>query len=307
MGRKSRSDGRLDAKGPAFLRYPPGGGKLSGLHDTTRPKRGTTLTRKLLIYEELTPVSSERHRDWSVKASGDLSFARNVNSVPLTAVEFREAAVAFPIVFAESGDGVVPVALFGMRPEENLFVEEDGSWNAPYVPAFLRRYPFVFVSSPAQEAESQRLTLCIDESYAGCNQEGLGERIFDAEGERTGYLGQVLGFQQDYQAQAQRTQAFCARLQELDLLEPMTAKGVGVASGQPIAVSGFQGVARAKLYELAAEPLRELSSTGQLELAYIHLQSLTNFRTMFGATSLAPRTAEASSSGRGNGSGVAPS
>ena len=77
----------------------------------------------------------------------------------------------------------------------------------------------------------------------------------------------------------------------------MTAKGIGVSSGQPISVSGFLGIARKKLYDLAPEPLCELSSTGQLELAYVHLQSLSNFRTMFDETSLGSATGEVESEG----------
>ena len=42
------------------------------------------MTTQLLIYEQAVPVSVERHGDLSVKAGGDFSFARHVNSVPLT-------------------------------------------------------------------------------------------------------------------------------------------------------------------------------------------------------------------------------
>ncbi len=236
------------------------------------------MTKQLLIYEELAPVNSERHRNWSVKAGGDFGFAKNVNSVPLTAVEFPQAATEFPIVFAQAGDGILPVALLGMRAEQNLYVDEDGTWSGRYVPAFLRRYPFVF-SSTSTDDKREVFALCIDESFEGCNQKGRGEHLFDADGERTQYLSSVLDFQQQYRAQALRTQAFCSKLQELELLEPMTAR-VGQPTGQPIAITGLQGIQRKKLHELPEAKLSELSKTGELELAYIHLQSLTNFRSM---------------------------
>ena len=37
---------------------------------------------------------------------------------------------------------MAPVALLGLRNEENLFIAEDGSTDAHYIPAFARRCPF---------------------------------------------------------------------------------------------------------------------------------------------------------------------
>ena len=102
------------------------------------------MTKQLLIYQDLVLLNSERHRDWSVKIGTDFSFARDVSSVPLTAVEFRNAALDYPIVFADADDEVVPVAVMGVKAEENLYIDAEGNLDATYVPAFLRRYPFVF-------------------------------------------------------------------------------------------------------------------------------------------------------------------
>ena len=101
------------------------------------------MTTQLLIYEKAVPVSPQRHGDWSVKAGADFGFARHVNSVPLMAAEFPAAAAEYPVVFTGT-DNVMPAILLGAREKENLFVAEDGSWDGRYVPAFVRRYPFVF-------------------------------------------------------------------------------------------------------------------------------------------------------------------
>ena len=50
-------------------------------------------------------------------------------------------------------------------------------------------------------------------------QKGLGERLFDSEGEQTQYLGGVLEFLKAYQVQFQRTEALCRKLNELELQE----------------------------------------------------------------------------------------
>ena len=230
------------------------------------------MTTQLLIYERAAPISSERHADWSVKTGADYSFARRVNSVPLMAAEFVNAAAEYPIVFAGGDETAMPAVALGIREAENLYVAGDGGWNAKYIPAFIRRYPFVFSS----QDDGKNFTLCIDEEFSGCNQDGRGERLFDAEGQRTQYLENILGFLQVYQAHFQRTEAFCKTLKALDLLEPMQAR-FALGSGQQMQLSGFQAVNRDRLKALSGDQLSALARTDELELIYVHLQSLRGF------------------------------
>lgn len=219
-------------------------------------------------------MSQQRHRDWYIKTGTDYGFAGKVNSVPLVAAEVTVAAQSYPIVFAGEGD-LVPVVLLGIRDGENLFVDKDGKWDAKYVPAFVRRYPFVFSSTD----EGKTFTLCLDEDFAGVNTEGKGERLFDKDGERTQYLKNVLNFLQVYQAQFQRTQALCRKLADLDLFEPMQAQ-VRLKSGQTLTLGGFKVVNRNKLKALPAETLGELAKADELEVIYAHLASLRQFGPM---------------------------
>ena len=117
------------------------------------------MTKQLMIYESAVPVSSESHRDWSVKMGEDYKFSSKVNSVPLLAAEFRAAAQDYAIVFAGDGNDVVPSVILGVRDGENSNVSADGSWTGSYVPAFLRRYPFVF----SRSEDEKDFVLCIDE------------------------------------------------------------------------------------------------------------------------------------------------
>jgi len=230
------------------------------------------MTTQLLIYETAVPVSSGRHGKASIEAGKGYGFARKINSVPLTAVEFPLAAAEYAIVFAQSGSEVVPVVILGARAGENLYVKEDDSWNARYIPAFIRRYPFVF----AAKGDSKTLTLCVDEAYQGLNYQARGQALFDAEGKQTQYVDNVLRFLQEYTAQFTRTQAFCRKLAELQLLEPMQAQFT-LSSGQKMSLTGFQAVDRKRLKALPPETLAQLAGTDELELIYLHLQSLRNF------------------------------
>jgi hypothetical protein len=225
------------------------------------------MARQLLIYENAVPVSAERHRELWVKGGTSFGFARDLNSVPLTLAEIPPAGAEYPVVFV--GENPMPVMLSGAREAENLYVDDAGSWTGRYVPAFLRRYPFVF----ATPTDGKTYTLCIDESFGGCNREGRGEPLFDAEGRRTQFLENALEFTRLYQAQHELTLAFGRRLKVLELLEPMQAE-FKLKNGRQMRLTGFDVVSRQKLKALPGDTLAELVESDGLELIYLHLGSL---------------------------------
>ena len=231
------------------------------------------MAKQLLIYETATPVNRSRHSTLSVKVGSNYGFAADVNSVPLMAAEFSQVASEMTIVFAGQGDNLIPAVLLGVRENENLYVDASGKWLGKYVPAFLRRYPFVFSSSD----DGQNFTLCVDESFEGVNNDGRGERLFDADGEQTQYLKSVLGFLQAYQVQFQRTQALTRKLKELNLLEPMQAQ-FSLRDGRNLMLSGFQVVNRERLKALPSDQVLIMFAQDDLELIYLHLQSLRNLQ-----------------------------
>lgn len=233
------------------------------------------MATQLLIYETAVPVSSSRFGKHSIEIGSDYNFSKNLTSVPLMAVEFPQAAGEYPIVFAGEGDTVMPATLLGIREKENLYLDDKGAWEAKYLPAFIRRYPFVFSSND----DGKTFTLCIDEDFAGLNNEDRGQRLFDEEGKPSEYTDKVLKFLQDFQLHFQRTQAFCKRLHELDVLEPAHAQ-IKMVSGNRTTVTGFQVINRDKLKKLPAETLAGLAKSDELELIYLHLSSMRNFAAL---------------------------
>jgi SapC protein len=233
------------------------------------------MATQLLIYETAVPVSSGRHGSSSVEVGSDYAFARNVNSVPLMAVEFPNAASEYAIVFAGAQEAMMPAVILGLRGNENLYLSGDGTWQAKYVPAFVRRYPFVFSTSD----DGKTFMLCVDEAFPGFNGEGRGQRLFSDDKKPTPYVDNVLKFLQEYQVQFLRTQAFCRKVKELDLLEPMHAH-VSTGLGERLSLGGFWAVDRAKLKAVPGDKLAELAKTDELELLYLHLQSMHNFNSL---------------------------
>ena len=230
------------------------------------------MTKQLLIYETAVPLSSAKHAKVSLEAKPDYSFSAGVNAVPLMAVELLPAATEYAIVFTQAGEDILPAAILGVKADQNLYLAADSHWQAKYIPAFIRRYPFVFAAS----ADKKTLTLCIDETHPGVNSEGRGQRLFGDDGKPSAYTQNVLKFLQQYQAHFERTKLFGKRLKELGLLEPMHAK-VKTPSGEQLTIGSFMVVSRAKLRALEPEALASLAKTDELELVYLHLYSMRNF------------------------------
>ena len=246
------------------------------------------MTTQLLLYETVVPLSFGRHRDSSVEIAGNYAFSGKVNSVPLMAVEFPQSATDYAIVFAGTRENVMPAVILGLRGNENLYLSKESAWDSKYIPAFVRRYPFVFSTSP----DEQRFLLCVDEEFAGFNREGRGQRLFGDDGKPSTYVENILKFLQEYQVQFRRTQAFCKKVQELDLLEPMQAQ-IELGSGERFALSGFMAINRTKLKGVSGDKLAELAKTDELELIYLHIQSMRNFTALKGRLNRRDRGSEA--------------
>ncbi|MFT7245916.1 MAG: hypothetical protein ACI82A_003287 [Candidatus Azotimanducaceae bacterium] len=228
----------------------------------------------LLFYDKPVALNKSAHKDLKIKASAaDFSFATETNSVILAGVEFTEAAKEYPIVFAQAGDSMVPVALLGLRNAENLFVDAKGQWDAKYIPAFVRRYPFVL----AETAEEGQRMVCIDEGFSGFGDKE-GEALFENDAP-TPVLQQAIDFLEEYQRQYIRTERFIKRLKELDLLMALNAK-VDMADGQTFALTGLMVVDEKKLLDLEDAKALDFFKSGELAWVYCHLMSLGNMARM---------------------------
>jgi len=229
----------------------------------------------LFFYDKLVPLNSELHRELKISPARDgYNFASKTNVIPLMDVEFMEAAREYPIVFSRMGENFLPVALVGLRNEENLMVDAEGKWEARYVPAFARRYPFVF----DQSEPNGTLTVCIDESFDGFNTDE-GEPLFDAKGGQSARLTEIVTFLNDFHARALQTGRFTQRLMELDLLVESTANA-NLDNNQSVTLAGIYVIDGAKLLKLDDDVVLKMFHSGELALVYSHLASLSNVQRL---------------------------
>lgn len=242
------------------------------------------MAKQLMIYDNIQPLSSEIHRNWSVLVE-DYSFVSHMISVPVLATEIPFASAEFPIVFsATANEGeYIPLAIMGLKEGENLVLNEKNQFTTRYIPAFIRRYPFVL----GGDKSTDTMALCIDADSSTVIQDGgKGRKLFEENGEQTAHLKEVVEFLKDYQYRAEMTKVFCKRLHELDLLEPMQAnitfKGREDAN---LNLTGFYVVKREKLKMLSDADALDLFKKDGLELIYSHIQSLSNLNHLIGKKS----------------------
>ena len=94
----------------------------------------TTQTSLPLFYEQPRPLAPACTRHLSLAGNTGFGYAAKTNAVPLVATELPTACRHFPIVFTD-GDQPTPVAVLGVRGQENLFVDAQGQWRAgAYIP-----------------------------------------------------------------------------------------------------------------------------------------------------------------------------
>ena len=227
-----------------------------------------------VYYEKPVALDRDKHRRLKVRATESFGFAGKANSLYLAGVEFNEACKEFAIVFTRVGARTVPVAMLGLRSHENLFVDADGKWDATYVPAFVRRYPFVLAELPGR----QEMAVCVDEAFDGLNATE-GEALFDAQGMDTPFMHNALDFLRRYQAEYLRTEAFCQRLEQAGLLMEMNAKA-DLVDGRSFTINGLLIVDEKKLLALPDATVLTLFRSGEMHLIAMHLVSLSNMQKL---------------------------
>lgn len=227
----------------------------------------------LIFYKQVVSLDSRIHKDLRVKPQGGYGYAAGTNSVPLVGVEFADTAREYPIAFVKTADqAFLPVALLGLRENENLFVPDDGKWDARYIPAFVRRYPFV----PADAGQGE-VVICIDEA-ASCFSREEGEPLFAGD-KPSAFLQGMLDMMREYQAHAQRTTEFTKRLLDCDLLVESNAQAQ-LPDGSSFRLAGLYVVDEKRLQALDQAKVLELFRHGELGLVYAHLMSLANLQRL---------------------------
>lgn len=220
-----------------------------------------------LFYKRPTPLDAKIHSRLALKKNFGLGFTRNVNAVPVNLIELPQICHYYPIAFSPDATGT-PVAILGVRDSENLFVDAHGEWSEDtYIPAYIRRYPFIFSEMPGNE----QLSLCVDMDDLVVDEDS-DQKFFTPDGKPSTLASNALEFCKSYHAAAQHTIEFGKAIAASGILVERQAE-INVAGGKRINFSGFRIVDEQKLSELDDATFLDWRAKGWLPFIYAHLFS----------------------------------
>lgn len=230
-----------------------------------------------IFYNDLVPLNSGQHGDWRIRQVDSAPHLAKQHAVPLTIDEFVQAQRFLPIIFS-SGPNPVPLALMGLNEGVNTFMDDDGKLRGPaYVPAYVRRYPFMLAKL---RPDTDELSLCFDPTTEIIGAFDEGDKLFD-DGQPSEVTKNILGFCEQFEQAAQRTGQFVEELKSYDLLMDGEVAIQMPGNEQPFVYRGFQMVNEEKLREMRGDQLRKISQNGMLPLIHAHLFSLQLMRDLF--------------------------
>jgi hypothetical protein len=226
------------------------------------------------MFENIVPITHELHKNKKIKPIANFDFAKQFNIASIMVHEFSRAASTYPIVFLEDKDRdeFRPVVLMGLETGENLFIR-DGKWDASYIPAIIRRYPFALAKTP--EAEDN-YTVCIDSSSELVNEEE-GEPLFDGE-KPSEMMERVKRYLAELQQMERFTQEFCHFLSEHNMFTPLNMK---VRQQDEIKnITGCYVVNEERLGNMSDEGFLTFRKKQFLPAMYAHLISLAQIERL---------------------------
>jgi hypothetical protein len=248
----------------------------------TPPQGAAQVQGNPIFYSKPEPLSAQTHQGLGVRRiDRPFGFAAATNVVPAVVTEFPQLALSYPIIFA--GEKFQPLAVMGVNPGQNVYVGENGLFEfGAYIPAYVRRYPFVL----AADEKRENMVVCIDRD-APMVGDLPDLALFDSAGQPTDYTKNCIEFCNNFEVEVRRTESFIGLLTELDLFETrsttFTPQGPdGQPSGPAQPVAEYFAVSEEKLKALPDDKVRQLLDTGALSQIHAHLNSLFGWDRLIG-------------------------
>jgi len=232
-------------------------------------------SKQPLFYNKPIPIQKELHSASGLDRNISYGFTKNTNSAPVNIQEFAILSKFYPIVFT-ADDLCSPVAVLGLKNEQNDFINHKGEWEKGfYIPAYIRRYPFAF--SGAED----KLVLCIDESSERFRKKASSsDDMFFLNDEPSQLIKSALQFCSEYQRDQIDTLRFSKALKEKGILAERQINVVPHNKKEPVILAGFQIIDEERLSKLDDATVLEWHKNGYLALIYCQLISTSNWQSL---------------------------
>lgn len=195
--------------------------------------------------------------------------------------EFRDIQAEYAIFLHRDPetDNYLPMVMFGLERDENLYMDDTG-WHAAYVPLMIERGPFLigFQQHVSTGDGEKKMVVSIDRDDPRVNSDE-GEPLFQPFGGNSAYtdrMVEVLGRIDRGQADIA---SFCQALDRHNLIEPFSLD-YELPGGSKHQLTGFYTIHEERLAQLEGDVLAELSQAGVLQGAYMMIASLANIRRL---------------------------
>lgn len=235
------------------------------MSDQATPETATRPAAQPLFYKKPELLTAQAHGKLRLRDEPDYSFAAKAISVPLNAVEVAVAR-SYPIVFANVAP-YTPLAVLGLRKDENLFVDDKGVWDpAVYIPAYVRRYPFVLGESQTRD----KFALCIDVESPRLGKKGT--PLFEG-GKPSKTTDQASNFCAAFKVEGDTTQKVMQAVHAMGLLTPNSATINLPSNGGSLGLTDFLVTDEKALGELSDADFLKLRRLGALGVLYAQMAS----------------------------------
>jgi len=225
------------------------------------------------MYNNIELITKDEHKEFGVANVEGFAHAKELTTSMITMSEYYQSCKSYPIVFAKNEEeGWFSVALLGLE-KENKFLK-DGVWKEDcYIPAYIRRYPFIYIKN------EDDLLLGFDADHKVSKEEAGERHFFDKDENTTEFVTNVLTFMNQVQNSTKATKEFIETLEELDLLEASNITGNN-AEGKEISITGFWVLKEDKLNELTQKNKTMLCKKSYMQPITAHLISLSNIQKL---------------------------
>ncbi len=232
-----------------------------------------------------TVITADRFGDKAWQRPHDYRFAATTHWVPIVLSELPKLVPAFPLGFVKLGDRYVLGAIMSRHPGENVFVSSDGKWISHHIPALLRGYPFRLLRIDGREEP----VLGLDEASAAVVDAGSGEPFFDANGDPSAAIKDVLVFLTQWERNRALTQRAVDCANECGLIRKWPVSAGEQEQGGQAAVDGLYRIDERALAALDDEYWSLLRAAGSVPLCYGQLYSMEQLRLLDAAEKLQDR------------------